>query len=40
MNFLIDGNGRIIYSNFRTDASNESTLETMISSMLERKKGA
>jgi len=40
VNFLIDGNGRIIYSNFRTDGSNESTLESMISSMLTRNKGA
>ncbi|MEO5947704.1 MAG: redoxin family protein [Chitinophagaceae bacterium] len=40
MNFLIDENGKIIFSDFRTDASNEATLDMMISSMLERKKPA
>lgn len=39
MNFLIDQNGKIIFSNFRTDASNEQSLEVMINSMLDRKKG-
>ncbi len=34
VNFLIDGNGKIIFSNFRTDGSNEETLEMMISSSL------
>lgn len=38
VNFLIDQNGKIIFSNFRTDANNESTLEMMIRSTLERKK--
>lgn len=40
VNFLIDENGKIIFSNFRTDASNEATLDMMIKSMLERKKSA
>jgi thiol-disulfide isomerase/thioredoxin len=40
VNFLIDGNGKIIFSNFRTDGNNEATLEMMISSMLQRKKNA
>ena len=39
-NFLIDENGKIIFSDFRTDASNEATLDMMIRSMLERKKPA
>ena len=38
VNFLIDGNGKIIFSNFRTDGNNEATLEMMIGSMLERSK--
>ncbi len=40
VNFLIDENGKIIYSNFRTDGSNEATLEMMIRSLLDRKKPA
>jgi thiol-disulfide isomerase/thioredoxin len=40
VNFLIDANGKIIFSNFRTDAANEATLEMMIRSMLGRKKNA
>jgi thiol-disulfide isomerase/thioredoxin len=38
VNFLIDQDGKIIFSNFRTDGKNEATLEMMIKSMLERKK--
>jgi len=38
MNFLIDQEGKIIFSNFRTDGKNEATLEMMINSMLQRKK--
>lgn len=37
VNFLIDGNGKIIFANFRTDGANEAVLEAMISSMLNRK---
>lgn len=37
MNFLIDPNGKIIFSNFRTDGTNEQTLEMMINQMLDRK---
>ena len=37
VNFLIDQNGKITFSNFRTDESNEAVLETMINSMLTRK---
>lgn len=40
VNFLIDGNGKIIFANFRTDGNNETTLEMMIASMLERKQDA
>ncbi|MFL5772617.1 MAG: redoxin domain-containing protein [Flavisolibacter sp.] len=40
VNFLIDQNGKIIFFNFRTDGHSEETLEMMIASMLERKKGA
>jgi len=40
VNFLIDENGKIIFSNFRTDAANEATLDMMIKAMLERKKAA
>ncbi len=40
VNFLIDENGKIIFSNFRTGADNEATLDMMIKSMLERKKSA
>jgi thiol-disulfide isomerase/thioredoxin len=36
-NFLIDGDGRIVFSNFRTDANNERSLELMIASMLEKQ---
>ena len=36
VNFLIDGNGKIMFSNFRTDGNNEEVLENMISSLLER----
>ncbi len=36
MNFLIGRDGEIIFSNFRTNQSNEQTLETMISAMLNR----
>ena len=37
VNFLIDQEGKIIYSNFRTDGHNEATLELMINSVLNRK---
>ncbi|MBK8607956.1 MAG: TlpA family protein disulfide reductase [Chitinophagaceae bacterium] len=37
VNFLIDQDGRIIFSNFRTDGSNEATLEMMIQSLLVKK---
>jgi peroxiredoxin len=37
VNFLIDGNGRIIFANFRTDGHNEDALEFMIGTMLNRK---
>jgi peroxiredoxin len=40
VNFLIDQDGRIIFSNFRTDGHNEETLELMIKSLLERNKHA
>lgn len=40
VNFLIDQNGKIIFSNFRTDESNEQSLEMMITSLLDRKKSA
>lgn len=40
VNFLIDEKGRIIFANFRTDGNSESTLQTMISSMINRKKSA
>jgi thiol-disulfide isomerase/thioredoxin len=40
VNFLIDQDGKIIFFNFRTDGHNEDTLEMMINSMLQRKKGA
>ncbi|HEU4608671.1 MAG TPA: redoxin family protein [Chitinophagaceae bacterium] len=40
VNFLIDEKGKIIFSNFRTDADTESTLQAMISSMINRKKAA
>lgn len=35
-NYLIDGNGRIIFKNFRTDGNNERVLELMISETIER----
>ncbi len=35
-NFLIDQKGKIVFANFRTDESNEKTLELMISSTLDR----
>lgn len=35
-NFLIDKNGKIVFSNFRTDANNHRELELMISSLLNR----
>lgn len=35
-NFLIDGEGRIVFSNFYIDENNERTLELMIASMLAR----
>ena len=38
VNFLIDQEGRIIYSNFRIDGQNEASLELMINSVLNRKK--
>ena len=37
-NYLIDGNGRIIFKNFRTDGNNERVLELMISETIERGK--
>ncbi len=38
VNFLIDKEGRIVFSNFRTNEANEKTLELMISSLLPDKK--
>ena len=38
VNFLIDGNGKIIFANFRTNERNEDALELMIQSMLDRNK--
>jgi thiol-disulfide isomerase/thioredoxin len=38
VNFLIDQDGQIIFSNFRTTEHNEEALEFMINSMLKRKK--
>jgi thiol-disulfide isomerase/thioredoxin len=38
VNFLIDQDGKIVYSNFRTDGRNESSLEMMIASILDKKK--
>lgn len=40
VNFLLDQDGKIIFSRFRTDADNEDELEMMISQLLNRKKGA
>ncbi len=37
MNFLIDKEGRIVFANFRTNESNERTLELMINSLLTGK---
>ena len=37
MNFLIDRDGRLIFSNFRTDGDNEEDLELMINLILNRK---
>ncbi|MNY59874.1 hypothetical protein D3C86_1963630 [compost metagenome] len=36
-NFLIDKQGRVIFSNFRTDGSNEDELELMIKMLLADK---
>ncbi len=36
-NFLIDKNGQIVYSGFRTDGNNERTLELMIQSLIQKK---
>ena len=38
VNFLIDQEGKILYSNFRIDGHNEATLELMINSVLNRKR--
>ncbi len=38
MNFLIDKEGRLIFSNFRTDGNNEEDLELMINLLLNPKK--
>jgi thiol-disulfide isomerase/thioredoxin len=38
-NFLIDGEGRIVFSNFMINANNERMLELMISSMLAKGDG-
>src|SRR5690606_27145127 len=35
-NYLIDRNGNIIFSNFRTDEHNERTLELMITELLDK----
>jgi hypothetical protein len=37
MNFLIDREGRLIFSNFRTDGNNEEDLELMINLLLNPK---
>ena len=37
VNFLIDQEGKIIFSNFRTDNKNEATLKMMINSLLDKK---
>ncbi|TCC97168.1 TlpA disulfide reductase family protein [Pedobacter hiemivivus] len=39
MNFLIDRDGRLIFSNFRTEADSEEDLELMIEMLLTGKKG-
>jgi len=36
MNFLIDQNGNLVFSNFRTDGDNEDELELMIGLLLEK----
>ncbi|WP_159452686.1 redoxin family protein [Pedobacter nyackensis] len=36
-NFIIDKEGRVVFSNFRTDGDNEDELELMINLMLQRK---
>ncbi len=36
MNFIIDRNGNLMFSNFRTDEHNQDVLEEMIASLLER----
>jgi thiol-disulfide isomerase/thioredoxin len=38
MNFLIDQNGRLIFSNFRTDGDTEEDLELMINMLISNKK--
>ena len=37
VNFLIDKTGKIVYSDIRTDESNEDLLATMITSLLNKK---
>lgn len=37
VNFLINQEGKIIFSNFRTDNKNEATLKMMINSLLDKK---
>ncbi len=37
VNFLIDKDGNVVFSNFRTDESNERSLELMINSLLKGK---
>ncbi|HZW69770.1 MAG TPA: redoxin domain-containing protein [Hanamia sp.] len=37
VNFLLDQNGKIMFANFRIDEQNEEVLQTMISSLLNRK---
>jgi hypothetical protein len=37
-NFIIDEKGKVIFSEFRIDETNEETLEMMIRSLLEKKK--
>ena len=38
VNFIIDEKGKVIFSEFRIDETNEETLEMMIRSLLEKKK--
>ena len=40
VNFLIDQEGKIIFSNFRTDSKNAATLKMMINSLLDKKKAS